>query len=525
MEGKDTNCSSCDDLKSRLDRLERRLDRSEKESVIWNKRYHRSQDELKKANGKISILEHKIETLNGVIEKKDAQIQHLLKDKFGRKSESETASEATLEEQPAKRPRGKQPGAKGFGRKIRSNLPVEMRSHDVRPSDRHCSACGKERQLLPFTEDSEEIEYTYKLVRVKHQRLKYRKTCSCTHSKSIVTAPPPPKLIPKGMLSIQTWTHVLLEKYWLQRPLSRICMSLKLQGLDVAESTFASGLKTLTKLFAPLYNALRSHSRTADHWHMDETHWRVFTDLMGKANHNWWLWVVETKDTTVFLLDPTRSSSVPKRHLKGIPAGIVTCDRYSAYQPLLEQGLELSYCWAHVRRDFIRLRDGFPSLQEFGKEWVERISALFHAHSSNNRKSVRTICSAMQRDTKRLLKLQTLHTEARAALASLQKHWHGLTLFLEFSDLPLDNNSAERALRNVVVGRKCYYGSRSIWSGSLAAMLFSIFSTLAKNRIEPRQFMLEYLTACAENNGKAPPNISDFLPWNFSLEPQATMVH
>lgn len=512
----DTESKKIDDLARRLESLEKRLDASNEDATHWRKRWERVDEELRKANGRISILEHENADLKRTIERKDAQIKQLQKEKFGRKSEvSDELAIPECEEVAPKRPRGKQPGAKGFGRKIRTNLPVEDRLIDVSPANKTCSSCGQDRILLPFTEDSEEIDYTYKLVRIRYKRQKYKKTCRCVRGQTIVTAPAPPKLISKGLLSIPFWAHVLIEKYWLQRPLSRVCMSLKLQGLDVSESLFASGLKTLTKCFAPLYNALRSRSRAAGRWQMDETHWRVFTDLMGKSNHNWWLWVVETDDTTVFLLDPTRSSDVPVRHLKGLKTGIVTCDRYSAYKPLREQGMELSYCWAHVRRDFVKIRDGFPTLRTFANGWIERINLLFFHHKRSQFSTAKKICTKMKRDAQRLLRDRKLHESIRAVLESLMNHWHGLTLFLELTDLPLDNNQCERSLRNSVVGRKNYYGSRSIWSGALASMLFSIFSTLAKNRIDPYQYMLKYLAACAENGGNAPRDIDSFLPWTF----------
>jgi transposase len=102
---------------------------------------------------------------------------------------------------------------------------------------------------------------------------------------------------------------------------------------------------------------------------------------------------------------------------------------------------------------------------------------LFHHNKQRSssviaENEVHNICQLMEREAKRLLKRKDLHDEARGVLVSLQKHWHGLTLFLEHPSLPLDNNASERALRNPVVGRKNYYGSRSIWSGCLSSMLF-----------------------------------------------------
>ena len=82
----------------------------------------------------------------------------------------------------------------------------------------------------------------------------------------------------------------------------------------------------------------------------------------------------------------------------------------------------------------------------------------------------------------------------------------------------MDNNEAERCLRNPVVGRKNYYGSGAGWSGVLAAITFSIFQTLLLNNIQPISYLSEYFQSCAHTGGKPPDDISPFLPWNISEE-------
>jgi transposase len=72
-----------------------------------------------------------------------------------------------------------------------------------------------------------------------------------------------------------------------------------------------------------------------------------------------------------------------------------------------------------------------------------------------------------------------------------------------------------------VVGRKNYYGSGSIWSGTLAAMLFTLFQTLLLNHIDPQKFLVAYFEACARNGGKPPEDLEAFLPWNLSEERKA----
>ena len=104
----------------------------------------------------------------------------------------------------------------------------------------------------------------------------------------------------------------------------------------------------------------------------------------------------------------------------------------------------------------------------------------------------------------------------RKTLKSLTEHWQGLTLFVEHPEVPMDNNGTERIQRGPVVGRKNYYGSGALWSGKLAAMLFSLFATLKLHGINPRLWLDGYLEACAAAGGKAPENAADFLPWNMS---------
>jgi len=127
----------------------------------------------------------------------------------------------------------------------------------------------------------------------------------------------------------------------------------------------------------------------------------------------------------------------------------------------------------------------------------------------------------MEKKREQQLTNKTLHPAQRKVLKSLREHWDGLTIFIDHPDIPMDNNEAERRLRNPVVGRKNYYGNNAVWSGMLTAILFTIIQTLLKNHINPKKFLIAYFDACAENGGKPPDNLNDFLPWNMSDEQKA----
>jgi hypothetical protein len=98
-----------------------------------------------------------------------------------------------------------------------------------------------------------------------------------------------------------------------------------------------------------------------------------------------------------------------------------------------------------------------------------------------------------------------------------------LTLFVEDRRIPMDNNLSERRLRGPALGRKNYYGSGALWSGRLAAALFSILATLELGGLNPRLWLQWYLQSCAEAGGKVPKDVEPFLPWNLSEERRASL--
>ena len=90
-----------------------------------------------------------------------------------------------------------------------------------------------------------------------------------------------------------------------------------------------------------------------------------------------------------------------------------------------------------------------------------------------------------------------------------------MTVFVDRPEVPPDNDTAERALRGPVVGRKNYRGSGAVWSGELAAMPFSIFQTSCLWDVNPRAWLRAYLEGCARG-GEAPADVSEYLPWKMS---------
>ena len=329
------------------------------------------------------------------------------------------------------------------------------------------------------------------------------------------------------MFSVDFWVHILSEKFLFQRPMSRILNTLALEGLDVSQGTITGGLQKIKEMVYPLYTKILEKSRSAEHWHMDETRWMMFVTVDGKTGYRWWLWVVVTKDTVAYIIDTSRSASVPRDIIGETPKGIISADRYSVYKSLRNENLIIAFCWGHVRRDYVEIFNAHKKLQPWAQVWINRINEIF---ALNNKRlevlkdqdqfyladqKLRNTLYSMQQTFEAELKNFNLTSVQRKAINSLKEHWSGLLIFVDYPEIPMDNNLSERMLREAALGRKNYYGCASLWSGDLTASLFTIFQTAHLNHLHPKKFLKTYLDACAKNHGKSPNDLDNFLPWNM----------
>jgi hypothetical protein len=207
---------------------------------------------------------------------------------------------------------------------------------------------------------------------------------------------------------------------------------------------------------------------------------------------------------------------------------LVSSDFFTVYQSLATiEGVDPLWCWAHIRRYFIRAADAHTELKPWTERWLVRIGALYAAHrafgtaeapSPESDRAAADFTAALGAiDTARRAEMvdEALHPAARKVLATLDHEWEGLARHGELLELALDNNASERALRNPVVLRKNCYGSGSVWAAALAARVWTITATAARAGCNPLTYLTSYLDACATAGGKAPTGaaLEAFFPW------------
>jgi transposase len=405
------------------------------------------------------------------------------------------------------------PGARA-GRRDYSRLPRFEVSWDFPGGGYCCPECGEPFTPLGDHVSGEQLDWQVIVRLVAHCRRRYKRECSC-RVPGTVMAPGPPKAIGKGLFSNGFIAMLFTERYVAGRSMNSLVTGLARQGADVSPATLAGTCAQAGALLVPLAEAITARSRGSWHLHADETTWRVFAPRDGGGPAKWWLWVFIGPDTVCFVMDPTRSGAVLARHAgieektgqltadeDGGPRRLViSSDFYAVYQSAGKKadGLVNLYCWAHVRRHFVRAGDANPAqLKYWTDAWLERIRDLYAAHDElmaawqdaaapapqdKTAAGTRlngayaawdTAITVIDETRKKQMAAPGLQEPAKKALATLDREWNGLTAHRDYPMVSLDNNAAERMIRGPVVTRKNARGSRNDDSARLAATICEV---------------------------------------------------
>ena len=89
----------------------------------------------------------------------------------------------------------------------------------------------------------------------------------------------------------------------------------------------------------------------------------------------------------------------------------------------------------------------------------------------------------------------------RKALEYMLKLWGGLSVFLDNPVVPIDNNHVERQMRDMVMGRKNQYGSKSKRGTEVAALFYSLIETARLRGEDPGRYLLHAALAAIETPG------------------------
>jgi len=428
-------------------------------------------------------------------------------------------------------------------RPARKPFPEHLpRERVVIPTPCSCPACGGARLSKlgeDITETLEVIPRQWKVIQTVREKF------SCRDCEKVTQPPAPFHVVPRGWAGPNFLAMLLFEKFGQHQPLNRQAERFAREGVPLSLSTLADQVGAATSTLMPLYRRIEAHVLAAERLHGDDTTVPVLAK--GKTDTGrLWTYVRDDRPfagpappAALFHYSRDRRGEHPRAHLAAW-SGILQADAYGGYAELYAPGrqpgavLEAG-CFAHARRKFFELADveGAARKKSRGEhpglvypialEAVQRLDILFDIEreinglSAGERLAVRKERSTPVMDelhswlTSQLAKLSRNHDLAKA-INYMFRRWDAFTRFLDDGRICITNNSAERALRGVALGRKSWLFCGSDRGGQRAAVMYSLIVTAKLNDVDPQAWLADVLARIAEHPAS---RLDELLPWNW----------
>lgn len=416
--------------------------------------------------------------------------------------------------------------------RARKLFPKDLKRTQTRvtPGDA-CTDCGGSFRELG--EDvMEELEYVPGHY-IVHQIIRPRMACTCCEA--VIQAPMPSRPIPKSFVGPALMAHILASKYGYHLPLYRQSQMFENDGIELSSSLLASWVGKCTRLLERVSDAIRNHVLAGKAIFMDDTTVKLLQKRESCSNHKTKaktarLWVYARDETpwastappaAWYQFSTSRGAEHPSKHLQSY-AGFAHADAYAGYNDAYRTGrvTEMA-CMVHIRREFVKVFESYKL--PMAQEAIERIAKLYEVETRARGKSPDERVALRQEyakpifdDLEAWLSAQLNRISGKTPLAKAIRY--ALTRlpkarpYLDHGILELDNNTAERAVRPVTLGRKNYLFMGSEAGGKSAAIAYTLIETCKLNGVNPEAWLTWVLARIQDH----PVNrIGELMPWKY----------
>ena len=388
--------------------------------------------------------------------------------------------------------------------------------------------CGG--KLKTLGEDiTEELEYMPGRF-IVNRIVRPRKACG--GCEAIVQSPLPSRPIERGRPGPGLLAHVLVSKYADHLPLYRQSQIYAREGIDLDRSTMADWVGRSTALLEPLADEIGRIVRRGDALFADDTPVKMQAPGNKKTKTaRVWTYVRDERPWSgssppcawyQFTID--RKGEHPVSHLADYK-GWVHADGYSGFNGLFgENKADEMACMAHVRRKFV---DVFASQGNAIAEEAIRRSAELYAVEKEARGKLPDVRVALRQarakpifdDLEAWLHAQLPKISGKSPLAQAIRYALGrmpkARAYLENGHLELDNNTAERAIKPVAIGRKNRMFAGSEGGGKAMAIAFTLIETAKLNNVDPQAWLTWVLAQIADHKIT---RLDELLPWRYAAQ-------
>jgi transposase len=402
------------------------------------------------------------------------------------------SSDSSSVERPPKKPTGKkrggQKGHRGHHRQLIAAERVdELREH--RPEQ--CGHCGHsladaEEAKAPWVHQVVDLPPTR--ARVTEHRVQCLRCLGCGKlTRARLPVEVQGRHFGPGVVALAT---LLNGRYRMSR---RETVDLLGRLLDVAPPSLGSTeafVREASRALEPAYGEVREEVLRSEWAGVDETPWKL-------AGGKQWMWVAAALRATLFHLGEGRGTEELRRFLGSSFGGVVSSDRWCAYQMYERRQL----CWAHLTRNFrkLALRGGKAEpFAEEGEAICEQVFQLWWDLQDGklDRAQLAKQIEPVRARLDHLLQEGAASSDRRVAgfCRNVLKLWPSLWTFVQEPVEPT-NNAAERALRPAVLWRKGCFGSQSENGLRYVERMLTLTATCRQQRMHPLDYLAQAVSA------------------------------
>jgi len=440
-----------------------------------------------------------------------------------------------VEEAPPPEPEATMPATSRKPRPSRrpdfSRLPHVRIEHDVPEADKTCACCGRPKARIG-EDQRRELEFIPARLELRvHVLPKY----ACSHCHDGVDSPTGPDRPLAGCIAgAGLLSQLLISKFIDHLPLYRFEDISVRYGLHLSRSTLCDWVRNAAELLRPLYELqARLVRQSPVIWTDDTPVTALGGDGPGSLTARFWLYHAdEDHPYDVYDFTTSRRRDGPATFLAGF-AGYLQADAYSGYDGLYlgsPAAVHEVACWAHARRKFYDARSSAPGnaglvleairrlydVEDRAREWTAEARQALRAAESV------PILDRLRGDLDRLADQSLPKSALGQAVTYARNQWTALCRYTEDGRLTIDNNVAERRLRDQALGRKNWLFLGHVDAGPRAAVLSTIMAGAKRHRLEPWAYVKDVLMTLSVD----PDRVEDLLPdrWGRS-HPEHVLTH
>jgi transposase len=213
-----------------------------------------------------------------------------------------------------------------------------------------------------------------------------------------------------------------------------------------------------------------------------------------------WTWCFRASLFTLFKIDPTRSADVLIEVLGEEFRGVLGCDFFPAYRRFMREfDVRVQFCLAHLIREvkyLTTLPDG-PT-KAYGERFREALRGLFGVVHQRERLSRAEFHRQLEAARLEVIRQATQGVPATRAAANLaarmEKFGESYFRFITTPGLEPTNNSAEQAIRFVVIDRHITQGTRGEKGQRFCERIWTVMATC----VQQGRSVWEYLQATVQ---------------------------